>query len=185
MKKYQIIYADPPWQYPNWSTLKSDKLSVKAGRPLYPTMKLEDICSLPIKDIADKDCVLFLWATMPNLEWALRVIKEWGFTYKTVAFTWVKSNPTGWGYHTGMGNWTLSNPELCLLATHKTFPKRKNPVHQLLVAPVSRHSEKPPEIRDRISKLMGDLPRIELFSRRKALGWDCWGNEVKSDIELT
>jgi len=183
MKKYQIIYADPPWRYPNWSKM-SDKLSVKAGRPLYTTMPLDDICALPIDSIADKDCVLFLWTTMPNLEWGLRVVREWGFIYKTVGFTWVKSNPKGWGFHTGMGNWTMGNPELCILATHKTFPKRQNPTSQLCIEPVGRHSEKPASIREKITHLMGDIPRIELFARQKVEGWDCWGNEVESDIEI-
>jgi len=184
MKKYQIIYADPPWDYNNWSPLKTDKLSKKCGRMLYSTMKLEDICSLPIDRITNTDCILFLWATMPCLEQAFSVIKSWGFIYKTVAFTWVKNNPTGGGFYSGLGNWTLANPELCLLATHKTFPKRRAPVKQLLIAPRSEHSKKPNEIRDRIVQLMGDLPRIELFARRKVEGWDCWGNEVESDIEL-
>ena len=182
-KKYQIIYADPPWNYNNWSPLKTEKLSKKCGRMLYPTMSLENICSLPIDDIADKDCILFLWATMPCLEQALSVVKVWGFIYKTTAFTWVKNNPSGWGYYSGLGNWTLANPELCLLATHKTFPKRQSPVKQLLVAPRSEHSKKPDEARGRIVELMGDLPRIELFARQKVDGWDCWGNEVASDIE--
>ena len=177
-KKYQIIYADPPWDYDNWSPLRTDKLSKKCGRMLYPTMELEDICSLPIDRIADKNCILFLWATMPNLEKAFRVINSWGFIYKTVAFTWVKSNPTGWGYYSGMGNWTLANPELCLLATHRTFPKRQEPVKQLIIAPRERHSQKPAEIRDRIVVLLGDLPRIELFARQKTEGWDIWGDEV-------
>jgi len=183
-KKYQIIYADPPWDYNNWAPIKDEKISRKAGRAGYPSMKLGDICKLPINEIADKDCILFLWATPPCIEQAFEVIKAWGFIYKTFGFTWVKSNPTGWGYHCGMGNWTLGNPEVCLLATHKTFPKRKKAVRQLMLSPVRRHSQKPDETRGRIVTLLGDLPRIELFSRQKVEGWDCWGNEVESDINL-
>ena len=184
-KKYSIIYADCPWDYKNWSPLKSDKLSKKCGRMLYPTMKIEDICALPINDIADKDCILFLWATMPCLNQAFEVIKAWGFIYKCCAFVWIKT--TSKGIYSGLGNWTLGNAELCLLATHKTFPKRKNPVKQILLFPKQKHSGKPYEVRSRIIDLMGDLPRIELFARpsKNTLfedesynGWDLWGNEV-------
>ena len=93
-------------------------------------------------------------------------------------------NPKGVGYYSGLGNWTLGNIELCLFGTTKDFPKRQNPVKQLLVAPRGNHSKKPDEARDRIVTMMGDLPRIELFARQKTEGWDCWGNEVESDIEL-
>lgn len=190
MKKYQIIYADPPWSYNNWSSLKTDKLSKKCGRMLYSTMTLEEICALSIDEIADKDCVLFLWATMPCLEQAFRVIKSWGFIYKCCAFTWVKT--TSKGIYSGLGNWTLGNAELCLLATHKTFPKRQKPVKQIVMSNKGKHSEKPREVRKRIVELVGDLPRIELFARKpKELfedesfkGWDVWGNEVESDIDL-
>jgi len=183
--KYQVIYADPPWDYNNWSPLKTDKLSKKCGRMLYPTMKLEDICRLPIDNIADKECILFLWATMPCLNQALEVIKAWGFIYKCCAFTWVKQNKVALGFYSGLGNWTLGNAELCLLATHKNFPKRKSTnVKQLLIHPLIGHSAKPPIVRDKIVELVGDLPRIELFARQKVAGWDCWGNEVESDIEM-
>ena len=151
---------------------------------LYPTMKLTEICALPIDKIADRECVLFLWATMPCLEQAFRVVNSWGFIYKTVGFTWVKSNPNGWGFYSGLGNWTLANPELCLLATHKDFPKRQRAVKQLVYAPRGNHSKKPDEVRGKIVELLGDLPRIELFARQKVDGWDCWGNEVESDIDL-
>ncbi len=184
MKKYQIIYADPPWQFKNYAPLKSLKQDRAHGRPTYDTMNLTDICGLPVKDIADKDCVLFMWATMPMLEHSFNVINEWGFTYKTVAFTWVKSNPSGTGFYSGLGHWTCANSELCLLATHKTFPKKRKMVKQIIYAPIGIHSRKPDEVRDKIVQLMGDLPRIELFARQKVSGWDCWGNEVESDIEL-
>lgn len=188
IKKYKIIYADPPWFYNNWSPIKDDKIARKVGRAMYPTMRLKEICALPIEKIADKDCILFLWATMPCLNQALEVIKSWGFIYKCCAFVWVKT--TSKGIYSGLGNWTLGNAELCLLATHRTFPKRKKPVKQIIMSPKSRHSEKPIEVRKRIVEMMGDLPRIELFARKKNElfdefeGWDVWGNEVESDITL-
>jgi len=192
MKKYQIIYADPPWFYNNWSPLKDDKTARKVGRVMYPTMKLDEICALPVKDIADEKCILFLWATMPCLNQAFEVIKSWGFIYKSCAFVWVKT--TSKGIYSGLGNWTLGNAELCLLATHKDFPKRIKPIKQIIMARRGKHSAKPPEVRKRIVEMMGDLPRIELFARKPKgqlfedesfKGWDVWGNEVKSDIDLT
>ena len=109
---------------------------------------------------------------------ALEVIKRWGFTFKTVAFTWVKENKKSNGYFTGMGYWTRCNPEQCLLAT-KGKPKRiSRSVRQLVISKLQQHSKKPDDIRNRIVELCGDLPRIELFARQRTEGWDCWGNEV-------
>ena len=118
---------------------------------------------------------------------ALEVIKEWGFIYKTVAFTWVKQNKDGIGFSFGMGYWTRSNPEMCLIATKGT-PKRINAgIRQLILSPKQEHSKKPSEVRNRIVDLMGNLPRIELFARpskdllfedESYKGWDLWGNEV-------
>ncbi len=186
MGKYQIIYADPPWQFTNYSDKwhEAHDESRWVGKH-YSTMMLDDICALPIRDITAEDCCLFLWSTSPTLKSALRVIEEWGFNYKTKAFCWTKKNTKSDTFFTGMGFWTRANTEDCLLAT-KGHPKRiSKSVRQLVVSPRLAHSEKPPEVRDRIVQLMGDLPRIELFARQKVNGWDCWGNEVKSDIDLT
>jgi len=179
MKKYQIIYADPPWHFKVYSEKgHNDRYR---GCP-YPVMEKESIKKLNIP--SDKDSILFLWATYPNLLEALEVIKAWGFTFKTVAFTWVKQNPSGNGYHFGLGYWTRANPEICLLAT-KGHPKRIDcNVANLIISPREKHSKKPDDIKNRIVKLMGDLPRIELFARQKTEGWDVWGNEVESDIQL-
>jgi len=180
-KKYNIILSDPPWSYKVW-TAKGGHKSASAH---YQTMELKDICALPVNDIADKDCVLFLWATYPNLREAFKVMEEWGFTYKTVAFTWVKIYSNGKPV-CGLGYWTRSNAEICLLGT-KGKPKRINKgIYQIVISELKRHSEKPREVRDRIVKLIGDLPRIELFARppkdrlfedESYKGWDVWGNE--------
>ena len=128
--------------------------------------------------IANEDCVLFMWATFPMLREALDVIEAWGFSYKTVAFNLVKQNRNGTGIFMGLGNWTRSNSEICLLAT-KGKPKRiSGSVRSIVLSPLQQHSRKPAEIRDRIVELMGDLPRIELFAREAAPGWDVWGNEA-------
>lgn len=178
-KKYQIIYADPPWLY-------QDTLGGNAsmGAMPYKVMTLEDIKNLPIKDISEKDCILFMWVTMPKLEECFEVIKSWGFKYKTCAFTWVKQNPSGNGIFKGLGRWVQGNAELCLLATKGKPHRISKSVSQVVLSPRGRHSAKPPEVRNRIVQLMGDLPRIELFAREKTEGWDVWGNEVESDITL-
>jgi N6-adenosine-specific RNA methylase IME4 len=175
--KYQIIYADPPWNY-------ADQGCQGTMANHYSGMKIEDICNLPVGGVADDDCVLFLWATYPMLPEALKVIEAWGFTYKSIAFQWIKLNKKNGKPFYGLGRWTRGNTEPCLLAT-KGKPKRISAgVFQLIQQPLTRHSEKPQEARDKIIKLMGDLPRIELFARQKTEGWDAWGNEVESDIKL-
>ena len=147
-------------------------------------MSIEDIRALPVGELADRDCALFLWITFPMLLDALSVIKAWGFTYKTVAFAWVKQNKKANTLFWGMGYWTRANVELCILAT-KGRPRRKSAgVHQVVLAPVEEHSKKPDIVRDKIVTLMGDLPRIELFARQTPPVWDVWGNEVDSDMTL-
>ena len=147
-------------------------------------MGIEELCALPVSEITEKDCVLFLWATFPQLKEALQLIKAWGFTYKTVAFVWLKTNKKALTWFYGLGFWTRGNAEICLLAT-KGHPKRqaKN-IHQLIISPIEAHSKKPDEAREKIVSLMGDIPRIELFARKESPGWDIWGNEVKSSITL-
>ena len=177
-KKYNIIYADPPWEFKTYSKKGQNKAtgSVIAH---YNTMSIEELKKLPIPNICDDSCILFLWTTFPVMEQAFEVIKSWGFTYKTCAFVWVKQNPKSDGIYSGLGHWTNANAEICLLATKNKFPKRisKN-VKQIILAHREQHSKKPDETRDRIINLVGDIPRIELFARQQVEGWDCWGNEV-------
>lgn len=170
-KKYQIILADPPWLY-------NDRGCHGTVANHYKGMKIADICSIPINDIADKDCVLFMWAIYPMLREALKVIEAWGFNYKSIAFQWIKLNKKDGKPFFGLGYWTRGNSECCLLAT-KGKPKRKSAsVFQLIQAPRARHSEKPEIVSDKIVELMGDLARIELFARKKRDGWDSVGLEI-------
>ncbi len=147
-------------------------------------MSLDEIRALPVGKLAAKDCALFLWITFPQLHEAFSVLRAWGFSYKTVAFAWVKLNRKVPTLFWGMGHWTRSNMELCLLATRGS-PKRCNAgVHQIIMAPVEEHSKKPDEARERIVALMGDVPRVELFARQSPPGWDVWGNEVEPTPEV-
>ena len=177
-KKYNIIYADPPWAY-------DDKSLNRGGAERhYSTVGNDDLGKLPIKDIAAEDCVLFMWATFPKMREALELMELWGFEYKTNAFTWVKKNKIKPTWFWGMGRWTRSNAEVCLLGV-KGKPKRVGKgVHSVVDSPVMKHSKKPPEVRSRIIELMGDVPRVELFARDSSEGWDVWGNEVECTAEL-
>jgi len=173
-KKYKIIYCDPAWHYETWS-LKGGGRSPDIH---YNCMSIQEIKNLPINDIADNDCVLFCWVTFPFLNQVFKIIEEWGFNYKTVAFNWIKKNKKADSLFWGMGRWTRSNSEICILAV-KGKPKRISAkVHQVVIEKIREHGRKPDCVRDRIVELCGDLPRIELFARQKTEGWDCWGNEV-------
>lgn len=186
-KKYDIIYADPPWRY-------QDKTCEGACAKHYHTMGVDEICALPIANLSAKNCILFMWATYPQMQEALKVIAAWGFKYKTIAFQWVKLNRNvklnNFTIATvqdilhktcffGLGRWTRGNTECCLLATKGTPHRQNNSVSQLVFAPLTRHSNKPPEVRDRIKILMGGGTRsLELFAREQVEGWDYWGDEV-------
>jgi N6-adenosine-specific RNA methylase IME4 len=176
--KYQIIYADPPWKY-------RGKMMNSSVTDHYQWADLKDICGFPINELADKNCILFMWVTMLKLNEFMTVVEAWGFEYKSCAFVWVKTNKKSTStYFMGLGRWTRANPEICILAT-KGKPKRISAsVRQLVVEPIREHSQKPEEVKNRIIDLVGDLPRIELFARQKTEGWDVWGNEVESDIKL-
>ena len=175
--KFVAVLADPPWRY------EQKRLSGAAEKH-YPTLSLDEICALPVGDITAKDSVLFLWATFPQLPEALQVIQAWGYTYKSIAFLWVKKNKKADSWFYGLGFWTRGNAEICLLAT-KGRPKRQSAsVHQLIISRIEGHSKKPDVTRDKIVQLLGDVPRVELFARQNTYGWDVWGNEVKNTIIL-
>lgn len=147
-------------------------------------MQIEEIKTLPVGTLAAPNCALFLWVTFPMLQEGWSVMEAWGFTFKTVAFVWIKQNRKSDSLFTGMGYWTRANAEICLLAT-RGHPKRQaKDVHQVILSHVEEHSKKPDEARRRIERLMGDVPRIELFARQAAPGWDVWGNEVLCDVDL-
>ena len=171
LAKYSIIYADPPWEYRNMGNIQA------TANSHYPTMRQKDIEALPIKSLAADNCILFMWATFPKLQEALNTIKAWGFEYKTVGFTWVKKNKNG-GNFFGVGWYTKSNAEVCLIGVKGKSPKVSNSVSSIIESVREEHSKKPDIVRDKIIEFAGDLPRIELFARQHVDGWDCWGNEV-------
>lgn len=183
MKKFNIIYIDPPWTY------KDKALSGRRGAGCkYDLMAQEEIKNLPVNKITANDCFLFIWVTMPKLNEVFNIINAYGFTYKTCAFTWIKKNKISNSWFFGMGRWTRSNAELCLLAT-KGNPKRISAsISSIIDTPIEKHSKKPAIIRDKIIKLCGDLPRIELFARDKidgwySLGYDVDGRDIRESIK--
>jgi N6-adenosine-specific RNA methylase IME4 len=175
-KKYNVIYADPPWSYRD----KRDKHPRMCGGASahYPTMSMEEIKALPIKRITADNALLFMWATFPNLREALDTMAAWGFEYKTLGFSWIKTNKENGKPFFGIGWYTKSNCEVCLIGVKGKPFKASNSVSSVVIAPREEHSKKPAIVRDMIVEFAGDVPRIELFARQTAEGWDCWGNEV-------
>lgn len=201
--KYKIIYADPAWEFRVWSR---DTGSGRSAEAHYRTMPLEDICRLPVQDIAAPGCVLFLWGVWPSLPDAFKVLEAWDFEYKTLAWEWVKLNKLWYKYlpglfapdsraysdwlprlfSIGMGYYTRANPEPCLLAIFKNGKKHapSAPVavrneRNLLFAPLREHSQKPLEAYEKINRLYPNAwPRLEMFARNTAPGWDFAGNHL-------
>ncbi len=164
--KYNLIYADPPWQY----TFGFD-IHGAADRH-YATMSIDDLCNLPIRDLAEDNAVLFLWTTSPKLFDAHDVIKAWGFEYKT-SFVWDKVKHV-------MGHYNSVRHEFLLLCIKGSFPKQSDTLHDSVIE-IERsdeHSEKPEYFRQLIETMYPLSKKIELFARRKSEGWDAWGNEL-------
>ena len=181
-KKYEIIYADPPWQYHSKQTFKRGGVRFHRLEEEYQTVSTEEMCSWEVSKIAAKDCAIFMWATDSHIKDAIRLMEAWGFKYVTVAFVWVKQTNKG-NLVSNVGAWTMKNCELCLFGTRGAMRKHKksNKVKQLFYAERTEHSKKPGCVRSFIEEMFGDLPRIELFARQRADGWDAWGNEVPGE----
>ena len=173
MKKYQIIYIDPPYSYRNKNTGGSMKSGSSAK---YPTMTINELCSLDIP--ADKDCALFLWATVPLLPEALFLMDHWGFKYKTTLF-WRKIMSLG------MGFWFRGQVEMLLLGIKGKIKAFRIQKPNIIQSKVGRHSEKPEEFRELI-EMTGLNPKIELFARQKTPGWDSLGYDIDGkDIQIS
>lgn len=183
---YSVILADPPWHFQNYAADAPGQMHSRSrgANRHYPTMTTDDICRLSVP--ASDSAVLFLWACWPMLADAFQVIAAWGFEYKTLAWVWVKANPSYTGFWKGMGYYTRANSEPCLLATRgKVAKPRARDVSAIIYAPVRRHSQKPDEQYGKIERLYPTGSRLELFCRRPRMGWDVWGNEVESDVEIS
>lgn len=171
-KKYKIIYADPPWAY------RDRRNKFGGAKDHYKTMTLSEVKQLPVKEITDENCMLFLWVTFPNLKEGLEVVEAWGFTYKTLGFSWIKINKNNKKPCWGMGYYTKSNCEVCLIGVKGKPIKVSDKVSSVIIHPRGKHSKKPDIVRDKIVELCGDIPRIEMFARETCKGWDSWGDEV-------
>lgn len=187
---FGAILADPPWHFQAWvdtgvsgSKLPNGGKNYGSSRgPTYPTMREAELAALPVKDVAADDCVLFMWVCWPILEQSLRLLKAWGFTYKTCGFSWMKADQYRLfalqeDVRMGLGYWTRANSEICLLAT-RGKPKRINPdVRQGIIEPLREHSRKPDCVHERIERLVSG-PYLELFARQQRPNWTVWGNQT-------
>lgn len=181
-KKYQVIYADPPWQYGNkftgtWYLKKDNTMQNSRAIDNYPTMPLQDICDMEIP--ADKNSVLFLWATVPLMPEAFKVMEAWGFKYKT-AITWRKIMSLG------MGHWWRGQCEHLLFGVKGKVKAFKMQECNFIQCKAGKHSAKPLEFRELIERATLHMPdKLELFARHESEGWDVFGNEVNNSIKLT
>lgn len=178
--KYGVIYCDPPWDYKGQKQ-HNGKGGKDTGGAIkhYPTMTLKQLKKLPIQEICEDDCIMFMWATSPHLDQAIELMKAWGFKWATVGFVWdkVRVNP---------GFYTMSQCELCLIGKRGKIPRPRGArnIRQYVQSKRTRHSAKPDEVRSRIEQMFPLQNKIELFARTINDGWDVWGNEVNSTINI-
>lgn len=190
-RKWRVIYADPPWKFMNFSEEGEDR----NANQHYDTMTIEQIMAMPVRDLADDDCVLYMWVTDPTIRHAMMLLDAWGFQYKTVGFYWTK---TAKGtdmesmhhvrdFPMGNGYCSRANPEQLWRAVRGNPQRRLQNIHGKIqpdysirrqqFGPRGRHSEKPTKFYGFIERLW-DGPYLELFGRRQRPGWGVWGNQV-------
>lgn len=198
--KYNIIYLDPPWKYNSRANHKTRFRGGACGH--YPLMTMQEITALPIGQLAAKDCALLMWCTFPYLDDQIKLFDHWGFRFRTQFLTWIKLNPRGYDlpkddpnyqagkqyvlysdglFHSvffGVGYYSKSNPEVCLLGMRGQLPTISDAISSVIMAPRREHSRKPDEAYIRIEGVFGNIPRIELFARRSAPGWSVLGNAI-------
>ena len=185
-KKYKIIYADPPWSYTNKS------LNRGGAERHYKTTDINELCNINVNDISDKNSIMFMWVTFPMLKKGLDLLDAWGFEYRTNGFTWIKTNKINGGVYMGMGGYTRSNAEICIIGVKGKGVKRVNcGIRQVQHHTVTKHSEKPVAFRNDIEKLYGidknntdNFPRLEMFARSAAPGWDVFGDQAPNSIRI-
>lgn len=186
-KKYNIIYVDPPWKYGDSRNYKCKNNPNGAGGASkhYKVMDLEAIKNLPVEPLIDEgSCFLFMWCTGPKMNWGIEVLKAWGFKYVTIPFVWIKTkNNSNEVRKDGIGCYTNNNAEYVLLGRVGKYQRANTGVPQVLLHRKMKHSKKPNIMRENIIKLIGDLPRIELFAREHTPGWDVWGDEIEEEVK--
>ena len=177
---YDIIYADPPWNYKGQKQ-HSGKGGTETGGATshYETIQLSTLKKLEVQKICNDNVLLFMWVTSPHLDQGISLMQAWGFKYATIGFVWdkVRVNP---------GFYTMSQCEVCLIGKKGKIPKPrgKRNVRQYLQSIRGKHSQKPQEVRRRIEEMFPMQKKIELFARVKCKGWDVWGNELKNDVSI-
>lgn len=176
--RFDIVYADPPWDYMGQTQhAGAGSDSTGSASKHYPTMTLRELKRLPVASISASSALLFMWSSSPHLDQAMELMRSWGFAYTTIAFVWDKQrvNP---------GYYTMSQCEVCIVGKRGAIPAPRGArnVRQLVSAPRGEHSEKPDEVRDRITKMFPTQAKVELFARKASPGWSVWGNEVESDV---
>jgi N6-adenosine-specific RNA methylase IME4 len=174
-QKYEIIYADPPWDYDNRVQHGGKSATFVSGAiSYYPTLTIRELCNFDVRGIAKTNSLLYMWATGPQIERAINLAKVWGFSFKTIAFVWDKKmvNP---------GSYTMSQCEYVLCFKRGSIPKPRGArnVRQYVGEARGKHSEKPIEVRTRIEIMHPTQTKIELFARRGGRGWDIWGKEAE------
>jgi len=180
MKKYEIIYADPAWQYKTKESLAKTSILNGELNSHYGTMTIAELGGLPLGSISDKNSMLFMWVVSPMLDDGIELMKKWGFKYSTIAFIWHKqrANP---------GHYTMSECEICLVGRRGKIPTPRGArnVRQFLSEMRGKHSAKPTEIRNRIELMFPTQTKLEMFARQSVEGWDAWGNEVENSIDIS
>jgi len=179
-QNYSIILADPPWLY------YGDANKDQAAGKHYNCMSVKELSALPVKDIAAKSAVLYMWTTGPKLEESITLMNNWGFHFRTVAHVWVKTNSAGRVIHAQgvRPSFVKQNAEYILVGSTKkkgrTLSLLSESIPQIVLSqrPLNMHSRKPDVFRTLIEQTFGDVKRVELFCRYPALGWDSWGNQV-------
>jgi N6-adenosine-specific RNA methylase IME4 len=208
LKKYSVILADPAWLFRVWN---HESGIAKSPEKHYNVMDDKAICDLPIKQLSESNSVLFIWTIYPKLFDTEKIIKAWGFKYKTLGFEWLKLNkkwaeslykimppmfapgigkPADYDllqklFFLGLGYYTRANPEPCLLATRGSMPVAVHNERNIIIAPIREHSRKPDEQYTKIENLYPAGNRLELFARHARPGWDHWGNQAENSIDLT
>ena len=180
-KKYQIIYADPPWDIGGYQ--KELRNGFTARELPYGTMSDSDIINLPIQNIVSDDAILFMWCCDSKIPLIESIMTAWGFNFRCLGFIWNKKAKTTNGTNAPYSMFTRRSCEYCFIGVRGKYLIKRHDINQLVSTPKSDHSSKPGTFRTLIIQLCGDLPRIELFTRDNIEGWDAWGNQVPSHCQ--